>query len=714
MRISPQNFMLLATAATGLFFGASVLLQNSRRLVNRIFAVFVFGSVVWIAGIAMLDITGNFFFDKVILYGGVLLFLGIFLLAEIFPDVERVEKRFWWYLIPFAILFLLIPFNVFITGARINAHGFLEPQNGPAFPLLAGTLLAYAVASLVLLLRKLRTLRGRARLQMQYLLTGAVLFVGAVLVCDVLLPAFGVFQFNTVGPMTVILFIGLNAYAIARHQLLEIRVVLQRSLIYSGLFGVILAGYLLVVFVLSYVLQEHTALRQGLLGGLVTTVIGIVGLPTVEGYFRKKTDRFFFKDGYDYTEAIGTLSETVHTTLRLGDLVRAISQTLSAILKPQKIVLFLAELAPQADLMPGQVFRLTDTFSPRAIAALSLRREPLASSFLEDLLQDPKVSRDQKSALEEIQAAMASFDADIILPIVSHDTLIAVLALGAKLSGDPYTTEDLKLLKTFSYQAATALKNAELFQQVQDYSKDLEEKVRERTEVQRQMLVDMWHNLQTPLALLKNDLETVRQKIDTAALANFERLVDDVSRFINGLLKVAKLEAALDAEELKPTNLSALIGPMVQYIEPMAEGKRITIIARTEPGLWILGDENKLKEVLTNLLSNAIKYMQRSKRREIRVSLQRRANSIELAIEDTGRGISAGDVPNLFTRFHTVKTGGPMKNQGTGLGLAICKRIVDRHRGTIAVASAVGKGTTFTLRFPAIDPPETPANGKGV
>jgi signal transduction histidine kinase len=110
------------------------------------------------------------------------------------------------------------------------------------------------------------------------------------------------------------------------------------------------------------------------------------------------------------------------------------------------------------------------------------------------------------------------------------------------------------------------------------------------------------------------------------------------------------------------------------------------------------GDPERLGQVLTNLMSNAIQYNHPDGR--VVVTVRSDTDSATVVVEDTGVGIPESDLPLVFDRFHRVDAARSRESGGSGLGLAICRSIVDAHGGTITVASAVSRGSTFTVTLP--------------
>jgi len=114
----------------------------------------------------------------------------------------------------------------------------------------------------------------------------------------------------------------------------------------------------------------------------------------------------------------------------------------------------------------------------------------------------------------------------------------------------------------------------------------------------------------------------------------------------------------------------------------------------------VIGDENRIVQVLVNLLSNAVKFSPRGS--AITMSAQETAGFVEVAVRDRGRGVPRSYQRSIFERFQQVEASDSRQKGGTGLGLAICKTIVEQHGGTIGVESEVGRGSTFWFRIPMV------------
>jgi len=233
----------------------------------------------------------------------------------------------------------------------------------------------------------------------------------------------------------------------------------------------------------------------------------------------------------------------------------------------------------------------------------------------------------------------------------------------------------------------------------------LERKVEERTRElvdlqkrQRQMIADLSHNLQTPLAVLKGKLEL--SFLHDQELSSIEKSVGSISHVVADMLALTTLEDALVVEERVSFELSTLVRDVAEEIELIAADHNIHIHTDIVPGVMVEGNERRLREVVLNLANNAIKYMGDGPVREVRFILLRAGSTALLMVQDTGIGISPKDVPHIFDRFYRGANRIYGNETGSGLGLASVESIVKNHGGSVVVESEVGNGSQFTVRIP--------------
>jgi heavy metal sensor kinase len=219
----------------------------------------------------------------------------------------------------------------------------------------------------------------------------------------------------------------------------------------------------------------------------------------------------------------------------------------------------------------------------------------------------------------------------------------------------------------------------------------------------RQFYVNTSHALRTPLTILKGEAEmalrhakTVKEYQETVASGLEE--IDRISKIVDDLFTLSKAALEEVRLEMKPVQLDALIAETVSQMELLAHDKKVDLAIAGQDPVTVTGDVKRLRELLFNLIENAIQYTPSGGR--VVVSLAREEKHAVIAIADTGIGIPDKDLPKIYERFYRSNEAQAMNPKGSGLGLPICLWIVTSHGGQIEAQSKLGKGTTFTVRFP--------------
>jgi heavy metal sensor kinase len=212
------------------------------------------------------------------------------------------------------------------------------------------------------------------------------------------------------------------------------------------------------------------------------------------------------------------------------------------------------------------------------------------------------------------------------------------------------------------------------------------------------------HEMQTPLAVLQANLEVTLNKARTIeeyrdALINNLEHVERLVTLTRELLTLTRLAGDRTPVRRAPLDLQSLLKELLDELRVLAEDHQIDLSLDAEPAPLVLGDARWLKQAVINLLDNAIRYTPPAG--TVTVRLRSTEEGVAVSVEDTGHGIEPQHVPYLFERFYRADFARARDCGGTGLGLPIVKGIVDAHGGTITLQSEVGKGSIFTLLFPA-------------
>jgi len=220
------------------------------------------------------------------------------------------------------------------------------------------------------------------------------------------------------------------------------------------------------------------------------------------------------------------------------------------------------------------------------------------------------------------------------------------------------------------------------------------------------------HELRTPLTSIKLRVEALRNgaledpPVTDRFLSEVESEVDRLSRMVNDLLDLSRIEAGLEASELIPVNLLAIASEVYETYRVRAERAGVNLQYDADPDLpLILGEEDQLRRMIYNLMDNAIKYTPREGLVSLILRRSTAGDLVELLVKDTGFGIAKEHLAHIFERFYRVEATRPRYGppQGSGLGLPIARTIVEAHGGRIWVTSKLGEGTTFGVGFPILN-----------
>jgi heavy metal sensor kinase len=220
---------------------------------------------------------------------------------------------------------------------------------------------------------------------------------------------------------------------------------------------------------------------------------------------------------------------------------------------------------------------------------------------------------------------------------------------------------------------------------------------------QKQFTADASHELRTPLTVIISEAQTTLARERSAAeyresVAVCLDAAQHMKRLTESLLQLARFDAGQEQTERRSVDLAEITADCAERTRPIADERGVTIHCDLTRALTF-GNPELLSQLVTNLLSNAIYYNKPNG--EIRAGTRAENGAAVITIADTGKGISAEDLPHIFERFYRADKSRSLAEGRSGLGLAICKAIVDTHEGRIDVASELGHGTTFIVRFPA-------------
>ncbi len=294
-----------------------------------------------------------------------------------------------------------------------------------------------------------------------------------------------------------------------------------------------------------------------------------------------------------------------------------------------------------------------------------------------------------------------------------------------------YSEQFLNFFQGIANQIGLSLKNAQLYAELGNLNKELENKVIERTielknksqlleeaynnlkevdKLKTQFLSTMSHELRTPLNSIIGYTQLILDGVDgdiTEAqkddLERIERNARHLLQLINDILDLSKIEAGKMQLNIEKVELKDCLTQAVAIVSPLIGNKKVTIVDNaSEKNLFLSADKQRLEQIIINLLSNAVKFTDEG---TITIDCDVKTDSYNqswatISIKDTGIGISDENLEKIFEAFRQVDNSSTRKHGGTGLGLSITKKLVEMHGGAIWAESSPGKGSTFYFTMP--------------
>ncbi len=345
----------------------------------------------------------------------------------------------------------------------------------------------------------------------------------------------------------------------------------------------------------------------------------------------------------------------------------------------------------------------------RNVPVVAERGSVIGRALLEGtIIHIPDVKADPDYTFTEAQR-LGEFRTILGVPMLREGVPIGVIGL-TRSEVRPFTDKQIELVSMFADQAAIAIENVRLFDEIQDKNRQLELASHHKS----QFVANMSHELRTPLNAI---IGLTEMMFTNAARFGTEKAVEPLRRvhraathllgLINQVLDLSKIEAG--KLELSPemVSLPPLIDDMVSTARPLAEQNKNRLVVDVPDNLGsLLVDPMRLRQILLNLLSNACKF---TKEGEVALRIRTVADGrrwIEFAVSDTGVGMTPEQQAKLFEDFTQADASTARRFGGTGLGLAITRRLARMMDGDVTVRSEPGKGSTFTARLPGAAEPQ--------
>lgn len=594
--------------------------------------------------------------------------------------------------VDYAISLVLLVANLLdllVVDLGRNAWGF-HSIGGPLYDVFSLSVLGNFLGSTALMFYWYRrSTEPRMRLQLKFWLLGSG--IAFPLGLTNLLPAYGL-PVYPLGSLGSVLWAGVVTYAIIRHRLMDIDLVLTKG----GSYAIVSLVLIVPAFILTLWLQRlsfgqiHTDFSFAVL--LMFLAIGVL-FPSLRLRTQLRLERRFFPEKQEHRGVMANFTRTIVGILEPDRLLTSLKDTLDQAFDVDRLAVGL-----RSDGSATLVVSATVGIPP-AIEEIAAEH-PLAESLsrrgdavLRDELEASNDVRERSQAAELCRAN----GWEVAVPMIAGGRLIGFIALGRKLNLTPFYVEELAMLSTVAAEASVAIENARLHEELKR-SQDIIRRA-DRLSALGTLAAGIAHEIRNPLVSIQTFFQLAPQRLhDQEFLTEFLSLTSNEVKRITDLITELLSFARSPVPTTTDVDLNSLVDGVARLIEPQLRKGQIDVVREFAVALpSSRGDRDQLKQVVLNLLLNAVQAMEGGGtiRLTTRAVALRGVRYCQIQIADSGPGIAPQIIDEIFNPFFTTK------DKGTGLGLAISNQIVTEHGGFITVESKMDVGTTFRVHLRA-------------
>jgi nitrogen-specific signal transduction histidine kinase len=495
---------------------------------------------------------------------------------------------------------------------------------------------------------------------------------------------------------TTIFFIALPfsfGVSFIKYHLFDIRLLIKRTIV-NLIFSIVIAISYFIIVILTAGIVSRTILSTEHFIIVALTLIVAMAFNPLRHKLQTFIDRILFKAHSGYSRILSDVSRSLQQSVSREEIFTVILRTIHASFPVERCIMYQREHESLVQ------YSVNDE-TPHDAGTILISDIPSIIASRCTAIQD--IVRTEHTQLISIDDELwAKTGCELFLPIKSgRIPILGAVGISRVDTNDKFDSEEISLLLSICSHAAEHLERMELLESM-FREKEERKRAEELNRLKSDFVSYVSHELQTPLTSIRMFSELLHKNIQTKQGREHLQIIagesDRLSRMVNNLLDVSRIESGLKEYRFTVCSLNDIIGGVINKMSYMIKkhGFALRYSAPRSP-LLINADKDAIEQAVMNLISNAIKYSPGKK--YIHITVAKKNGFGICAVRDHGNGIPEKDKPFLFDRFyrlpehhHTVK--------GFGLGLSLVKHIVDAHRGKMDVQSTVGKGTTFTLLIP--------------
>jgi len=607
-------------------------------------------------------------------------------------------------------LMALIFFTQLIISNIVTSEGGINVIPGNLYWLYSVILVIPIVASVLVFIWGYRKSNIIKKTQIKFISFGLGIAAALLLVTNLVLPRLitSVSLATIVqesGYLGIIIFLGMTTYAIVKHQLLDIRMVVARSVTYILLLVVLAGFYAAAIFAAqSFIFPEANSSAGYVALQIALALIMAFSFQPLMRWITVLTDKIFFRNTYNTDVLLSDFSNTLSSTIILVEMLYRTSDLIVSQMKASRVMFALVDGDSKIYNIQASGYKETPDADPKDIIRLA---------------KDGIIVADDLEDGTRLKHLMAEYQASIAVPLKTDKEVVGVFMLGEKSSGDMYSQKDLDVFEIVAPEITVAIENAKSYEEISRFNTTLRQEVKRATyrlKQKNEQLMELdrakdefismaSHQLRTPLTAIKGylsmllegdagDIKVSQYDFINEAYSGANRMVG----LINDLLNVSRMETGRFFLEPKEVDIERVVEEETKQLQQQAKTKGLYLKIERKgkvPHIW--ADETKIRQVVMNFMDNALYYTING---GVTVVLKHDSKNFIYEVHDTGIGVPEEQRAHLFEKFFRADNARTTRPDGTGLGIYLAKRVVEDHGGTVIFESTMGKGSVFGFKFP--------------
>jgi signal transduction histidine kinase len=705
-------YILITIVVILILLGLLVVVKNPKNKINIYFSSLTLSLAAWIVITYFEDIVSIHTAKILVKFDFAFSIIAATLFALVclnFPK-KMNDKMKDYYLLIVSLPLLALSFTPFIVSNLIKPSQYgVKYVLGSLYYLLIGYICILLVGGALSLYLKYRKHKGLVKSQIQFVLLGGGVTGFFLLLFFAILPNIYSLtpEVTRFGIYSCVFFIGFFSYAIVMHKLMDIKLVVARSVTYLVLLVTLAAIYAGSVLGLERAFFPEQAGDFNLTLGAIRTTIAVVMVflfQPLKAWITIVTDRIFFKNQYDPEELLSNLSHTISSTILLIEMLYKVNDLLVNNMKLSRAAFVLFKNKDEA-------------YTSQAIGYKGW--PPVDVPDFIRMANKGILIYDELEETSTYKKLLRKYDAAILVPIKADNELIGVFLGGEKNSGDMLNQQDIQIFEILAPEVAVGIENAESYEEISKFNvtlrqeikratsrlKEKNEQLKELDKAKHEFISMASHQLRTPLTAIKGYLSMLLEGDAGEIKVSQYDFINEANSaagrmvgLINDLLNVSRMETGRFFLEPKEVDIERIVGEEVKQLQNHAREKGIYLKIQPKgkvPHIW--ADETKIRQVVMNFIDNAIYYTQKG---GVTVKLGKEKDDFVFRVEDTGIGVPKVQKEHLFEKFFRADNARQTRPDGTGLGIYLAKRVVEDHGGKIMFDSEEGKGSMFGFKFP--------------